>query len=139
MAKSIRESLADYREDFELFDDPRDKFVQLMDIGKLAPDFDPGNRTDENRVIGCASPAWLTWKQDPVGKYWFQADSGSAIVKGLLTLLTNIFNGHTGEEIAALSGVEILTALGLEGAITSQRTNGFMSAIAKIQSEIIQR
>lgn len=133
---SIQDVLNEIREDFEIFDDPRDKFAQLMDIGKQASEFDPANRIEENRVIGCSSQAWLVWQKHEDGTFSFQADSDSHIVKGLLTILTRIFEGQTAEQIQQFSGTDILSAIGLQGAITSQRTNGFISALRKIQTEV---
>ncbi|NQV38765.1 MAG: SufE family protein [Candidatus Marinimicrobia bacterium] len=133
---NIQDVLAEIREDFDLFDDPRDKFAQLMDIGKQAPEFNPADRREENRVIGCSSQAWLVWQKHDDGTFSFQADSDAHIVKGLLTILTRIFEGESAAQIQSISGNEIFSAIGLEGTITSQRTNGFMSALRKIQMEI---
>jgi sulfur transfer protein SufE len=55
------------------------------------------------------------------------------IVKGLLVLLENIFNQQPVNEILSVNSVDILNSIGLDGAVTSQRTNGFSSAVEKIQ------
>ncbi len=133
---SVQEKLAVLREDFELFDDPRDRFSQLMDIGKNAPPFPPEMRIEAHRVIGCSSQAWLIWEKDDDGTFILSADSDAFIVKGLLTILTTIFSGEKQEDICNISGSEILESIGLEGSITSQRTNGFVSALNKIQKEL---
>jgi len=54
-------------------------------------------------------------------------------VKGLLVLLEKIFSGKPVDEILSVSSTDILNSVGLDGAITSQRTNGFSSAVEKIQ------
>ncbi len=131
---SITAKLAEIREDFELFDDPRDIFSQIMDIGKQAPTFDPAKRKEVYRVPGCASQAWLVWEKNPDGTYRFQADSDAFIVKGLLTMLTTVLSGERAEDIVNLDARDMLDALGLADTITSQRTNGFISAVDKIKS-----
>ena len=55
------------------------------------------------------------------------------IVKGLLVLLEKIFSGKHVDEILSVNSTDILNSVGLDGAITSQRTNGFSSAVEKIQ------
>ena len=55
------------------------------------------------------------------------------IVKGLLVLLEKIFSGKSVDEILSVSSADILNSVGLDGAVTSQRTNGFSSAVEKIQ------
>ncbi len=133
---TIEEKLDELREDFDIFDDPRDKFSQLMDIGKQAPTFDPINRTEDNRIRGCTSQAWLMWEKKEDESYTFQADSDAFIVKGLLTILTTIFENQQLADIISYNGETILSALGLDGAISSQRTNGFVSALEKIKREL---
>ena len=55
------------------------------------------------------------------------------IVKGLLVLLEKIFSGKHVDEILSVNSTDILNSVGLDGAITSQRTNGFSSAVEKLQ------
>ena len=65
--------------------------------------------------------------------FYFRTDSDAMIVKGLLTLLVKIFSGQTAAEIRSVDGTMILNSIGLVGAVTSQRTTGFSSAVEKIQ------
>ena len=59
------------------------------------------------------------------------------IVKGLLFILQRLFNGQQKEDIMSIDGQNILDHIGLEGTISSQRTNGFGAAINKIQHELV--
>ena len=63
-------------------------------------------------------------------------DSESYIVKRLLHLLEKILNNRTKNEILSINAGSILNNIGLGNNITSQRTNGFLSAVNKIQNEI---
>jgi sulfur transfer protein SufE len=47
--------------------------------------------------------------------------------------LEKIFYNQPAKEILSISGNQILSSIGLDGSISSQRTNGFSSAIEKIQ------
>jgi len=60
-------------------------------------------------------------------------DSDSQIVKGLLSVLEKIFQNEQSKDILSMSSEEILSYIGLKGSVSSQRTNGFYSAVTKIQ------
>jgi len=63
-------------------------------------------------------------------------DSDTFIVKGLLSILKYIINDASLEEINNLKIESIFKDIGLENAITSQRTNGFLNALEKIKKQI---
>ncbi|MCP4931506.1 MAG: SufE family protein [Candidatus Marinimicrobia bacterium] len=123
-------------EDFSLFNDPRDKYVYLVDLAKESTGLQPEERIDRNKISGCTSQAWVV-KEKLGDQYSFRTDSDAMIVKGLLFLIETVFNGHSKEEILTINGNRFLTSVGLDTAISSQRTNGFASAIQKIQAELI--
>ena len=128
---SIQKSMSDIEELFSVFDDPKDKLAQLMDIAKESEGIPINERTEETRVYGCASQAWVIGEK--IGhNYVFRCDSDALIVKGLLSLLCKIFSGHKAMEIHSLDHSKILELVGLLGSISVQRTNGFASAVDKI-------
>lgn len=127
--------MIEIQSEFELFEDPRDKYVLLVDYGKEAPGLDSSQRIEENRIYGCTSQAWLSGRRNQDGTIEFHTDSDAMIVKGLLFLLEKLFNGRTREELLEFDSVNILEKIGLGSAISSQRTNGFISAIEKIKKD----
>ena len=128
---SIQKSMSDIEELFSVFDDPKDKLAQLMDIAKESEGIPINQRTEQTRVYGCASQAWVIGQK--IGNnYVFRCDSDALIVKGLLSLLCKIFSGHEAIEIHSLDHSKILNLVGLSGSISVQRTNGFASAVDKI-------
>ena len=128
---SIKETLNEIEDIFDIFDDPKDKLSQLMDIAKDYDGIPEVQRTDQSKIPGCTSQAWiLSEKKDD--NYFFTCDSDALIVKGLLSLLCKIFSGQKSEEILSVSHSDILNSVGLSGLITVQRTNGFASAVKKI-------
>jgi sulfur transfer protein SufE len=52
-------------------------------------------------------------------------------------LIERSFNGHLSHEIIEIDGSKFLESVGLDRAISSQRTNGFSNAINKIQKELL--
>jgi len=130
---SIKAKLNNLRETFILFEDPKDKFVQLMDMAKKSDGLSKMEKIDPNKIDGCTSQAWLVADSNDDGTYTFRADSDALIVRGLLTILERTFSGQPTDEILAMNSDDILHEVGLDNSITSQRTNGFSSAIVKIQ------
>ena len=123
--------LSDLREIFELFEDPKDKFIQLMDMAKESKVLDDSDKIDENKIVGCTSQAWVLVTQNKDKTFSIKTDSDSQIVKGLLSILEKIFQDQTAEYILKMTSQEILASIGLEGSVSSQRTNGFSSAVKK--------
>jgi|TARA_B100001996_G_C18564225_1_gene555820 cysteine desulfuration protein SufE len=130
---SIKAKLNNLRETFILFEDPKDKFVQLMDMAKKSDGLSKMEKIDPNKIDGCTSQAWVVADSNDDGTYTFRADSDALIVRGLLTILERTFSGQPTDEILAMNSDDILHEVGLDNSITSQRTNGFSSAIVKIQ------
>ena len=132
---SIEESIEEIKNVFAFFDDPMDKIEQLIDYGKMAPGLPDNLKIDENKIIGCTSKAWVFCDNNS-DLITIKTDSESYIVKGLLHILEKILNNKSREQVLGLDANNILSNIGLGNNITSQRTNGFLSAVNKIQSEI---
>lgn len=133
---NVKEELIKLRETFMLFEDPKDKFVQLMDMAKQSSDLNISEKIDLNKINGCTSQAWVVVNSNNDGTFTIRADSDALIVKGLLTILEIIFSNKIVDEVLSTNSQEILNSIGLENVITNQRTNGFSNAIEKIHSLI---
>ncbi len=133
---NVKEELIKLRETFMLFEDPKDKFVQLMDMAKQSPDLNISEKIDLNKINGCTSQAWVVVNSNNDGTFTIRADSDALIVKGLLTILERIFSNKIVDEVLSTNSQDILNSIGLENVITNQRTNGFSNAIEKIHSLI---
>ncbi len=133
---NIQQQLTSLRELFMLFEDPKDKFVQLMDMAKESEHLKENEKIEKNKINGCTSRAWVVTKQNSDDTYTFRTDSDSLIVKGLLTILEQIFSGQTADDILSINSSDILYSIGLDKTITSQRTNGFSSAVQKIHNSL---
>src|SRR5690606_31520281 len=85
--------------EFSLLDGDMEMTVfYIMELGQKLPDMPEDAKTEENIVKGCQSKVWLTAQLEQ-DKIRFQADSNTAITKGLVSLLTRIFNDQTPENI----------------------------------------
>ena len=133
---TIDHQLAEFKELFSFFDDPMDKFTQIIDMGKSSIGLDEIDRNESTKITGCTSQAWVKCTENGDGTFLVRTDSDAFIVRGLLNILEKLLNGRTFEEVLSVEAKDILENIGLNRSITSQRTNGFISAIAKIRQEI---
>ena len=133
---NIQQQLNSLRELFILFEDPKDKFVQLMDMAKESEQLKENEKVEQNKINGCTSRAWVVTEQNSDDTFTFRADSDSLIVKGLLTILEKVYSGQTADNILSINSSDILYSIGLDKTITSQRTNGFSSAVQKIHNSL---
>ncbi len=133
----IQDTMTVIKDEFSIFDEPQEKYVFLVDLAKKSSGLPPEKQTDNNKVNGCISQAWIIADKQTDDTYNFQTDSDAMIVKGLLFILQRLFNGQRKEDIMSIDGQNILEHIGLEGTISSQRTNGFGAAINKIQHELV--
>jgi len=133
---NMQQQLTSLRELFMLFEDPKDKFVQLMDMAKESEELKENEKVEQNKINGCTSRAWVVTEQNGDDTYTFRTDSDSLIVKGLLTILEKVFSGQNADNILSINSSDILYSIGLDKTITSQRTNGFSSAVQKIHNSL---
>ena len=127
--------LEQIRNNFLLFDNQLDKFEYLIELGKNNKGIPEDLKNDDDLIIGCASKSWLIFsiKEDNVS---IKVDSEAHIVRGLLTILQKSINQLDPNKILELNAISILEWIGLENNITSQRMNGFMSALNTLKEKI---
>ena len=66
-------------------------------------------------------------------RFYIKIDSEAHIVRGLLSILQITINGKSKNDISTIDGKKVLTKVGLGNTITSQRMNGFLSALDKVK------
>jgi cysteine desulfuration protein SufE len=102
----MEETVAKYKEDFELFDDPNDKIAYIFDLGKKHTTLPEEEKNDETFVVGCASPAWLVGECKD-GKLILRGEGSSEMAKGMMTLLLDIFSHRTPDEILSFDPAKL--------------------------------
>ncbi len=126
-------NLEEIKNNFLLFDNQLDKFEYLIEIGKNNKGISNNLKIDKNLIIGCASRSWVVcYKKENL--FFIEIDSEAHIVRGLLSILQHVVNSRGISEIINLDGKQILREIGLENNITSQRINGFLSALDTVKS-----
>lgn len=125
--------------DFDVIDDWEERYRYVIELGKGLEPIDEADRTDANKVRGCASQVWLVTRVETGGadgpRLFFTGDSDAHIVKGLVAVMLAIFSGHTAKEILTLDPEPIFTAISLRDHITPQRANGVNAMIDRIRAD----
>ena len=121
----------DVEAEFEALDEWDDRYRLLIDLGRALPPMPDVLKTDATRVRGCASQVWLypTAQGDHLH---FEADSDAAIVKGLVALVLLLVQDRDAASIDPAAIRARLDALGLSKHLSSNRTQGLASMIARI-------
>lgn len=131
---SMEATFAELVESFDLLEDWEQRIGYVIDLGRdLAPLAD-ADRTDANKVPGCAARVWLATRRRD-GRLMFHADSDSAISKGNVALLLTLYSDRTPAEILAFDAKAALDRLGLPQALTRQRANGLNAMVGRIRQE----
>ena len=105
-AMTMEETIANYKEDFELFDDPNDKLEYIFDLGKKHTTLAEEEKTDATFVVGCASAAWLVGECKD-GMLLLRGEGTSEMAKGMLTLLLSIFANRPVDEVLAFDPAKL--------------------------------
>ena len=130
---TIADEQAAIREDFELFDDWREKIEYVLELGKTLAPFPEEHRIDDNKVHGCQSQVWMVAETDPSShELRIQADSDAFIVKGLIALLLRLYADRKPDEILA-SPPTVFDEIGLGKHLSPTRANGLHAMVKRIQ------
>jgi cysteine desulfuration protein SufE len=124
-------SFDDVEAEFDAFDDWDDRYRLLIDLGRALAPMADALKTDATRVRGCASQVWL-YPRLEAGKLHFAADSDAAIVKGLVALVLMLADGRAPADIDTAEIRARLDGLGLAKHLSSNRTQGLASMVARI-------
>ena len=130
---TLEESKAAVVEEFSMFDEWLDKYEYLIELGKNLEMFPVELKTDDRLIKGCQSRVWLDVKAEG-GRLFFRADSDAIITKGIISLLIQVYNGRTAEEILA-DDFSFVESIGLRENLSPTRANGLNSMIETIRKE----
>jgi cysteine desulfuration protein SufE len=118
--------------EFKLLDgDMEMTILYIMELGQKLPEFPAQARTEINEVKGCQSKVWMLAAERD-GNVYFEADSNTAITKGLVSLLIRIFSGQRADDILK-ADLHFMKSIGMERFIGTQRSNGFAAMIKQMK------
>lgn len=118
--------------EFSDIDDWMDRYAYIIDLGNELPAIDEKFKTPEHLIEGCQSRVWLTAELADDGTVHYTADSDAIIVKGIISLLISVLNGHTPDEILN-SDLHFIDDIGLGENLSPTRSNGLLAMIREMR------
>jgi len=131
------QAIQELSDEFQLLPDWEERIAHVIELGRQLEPLAAEERSETNRVRGCASQVWLVSERRPEApeKLYFRGDSDAHLVRGEIAMLMRVFSGRTPEEILAVDPRALFDRLGLGEALTQQRSNGLFSMIGRIQNQ----
>ena len=133
--RAIQAELSELSAEFDVLGDWEERYRYVIDLGRDLAPLSDAERSDANKVRGCASQVWLVREPQADGALKFRGDSDAHIVRGLIAILLRLFSGRRAEEILSFDAPAAFAALGLSGALSQQRSNGLASMVARIRRD----
>ncbi len=118
--------------DFDFLDDWEDRYAHVIDMGKAMAPLEDAFRVPATKVDGCASQVWLL-PEISDGVFRFRGDSDAMIVRGLIAVLSALYNGLTLPQVLKVDAAAELTRLGLNDHLSAQRSNGLRAMVERIR------
>ena len=133
--RTIEDDLAELVSEFDVLGDWEERYRYVIDLGKdLAPLTD-AERSEANKVRGCASQVWLVTEPHADGSVTFRGDSDAHIVSGLIAVVLRLYSGKAAAAIRDFDAKDAFDQLGLSGHLSAQRSNGLASMVARIRRD----
>ncbi len=124
-------------ENFEFLEDWEDRYRYVIELGKNMPELQDNQRNAVTKVVGCASQVWIVPSLEDSASgavLHFQGDSDAHIVRGLIAILHALLSGRPAAEIVAEDAEGAMARLGLDQAISKQRSNGLKAMIMRLKA-----
>src|SRR4051794_38807383 len=126
-------------DNFSLLEEWDDRYRYVIELGRGLAPLSERDRSDANKVQGCASQVWLATTVRPDGAagpvLTFSGDSDAHIVRGLIAILFAMYSNKPAREILSADAIALFERLGLREHLTPQRSNGFRSMVERIRAD----
>lgn len=117
--------------EFSELDDWMDRYQLLIDLGSEQEPLPENLKTEQNLIDGCQSRLWLICEERN-GLLYFRAESDALIVKGIVTLLIRVLEGHSASEILDTE-LYFIDAIGLREHLSPTRSNGLLAMLKQMR------
>jgi cysteine desulfuration protein SufE len=139
LASTIDAALTELLEEFDVLGDWEERYRYVIDLGRELAPLTNFERSDANKVRGCASQVWLVTEGAGAEDLRFRGDSDAHIVRGLIAILMRLYSGRAAADILTFDARAALGRLGLTEALSQQRSNGLFSMIERIRRDAAAR
>ena len=114
-----------------IIEDPQERLGALLSRAKKWPAPPAEQLVEANRVQGCQSRVWVS-PTFTEGVCHFPMESDAPMVKGLVALLCELYDGATPQDVATTEPT-IFDALGFTRMVTPTRLNGLAEVRERIR------
>ena len=128
---TIENAQKDIIDSFLFFDDWTQRYEYIIELSKDLESMNKELKNEDNLIKGCQSKVWLHAELSD-GKISFLADSEAIITKGIISILLNVFNNRTPDEILS-SNMDFIEKIGLKEHLSPNRANGLSSMYKQIK------
>jgi cysteine desulfuration protein SufE len=133
----INEEISAIIDDFDLLGDWDQRYQYLVEIGERLAPMSATDKTDENQVKECMSTVHLAVHPDGGSppKISYIGDCDTAIIKGVVAILVQLFSGKTPDEIEDLDVDALFEGLHLEEHLSPNRHVGVYAIVEKMKRQ----
>ena len=113
-------------EEFSFSDDWLDIYQLIIDNG-----IDARYKDDSHLIEGCQSKVWVNAELVD-GKVYYQGESNTEIVNGIVSILVYILSGNEPQDILDAK-LTFIDKIGLQEHLTPTRSNGMLAMIKQMR------
>jgi len=128
---SIEKKIDEIMKKFEAIDGWEERYKVLIMLGKDLEPMSDEHKEEKYIVKGCQSQVWL-YPEYIDGAVFFSADSDALIVKGIVSLLLQVYSGQK-PDVIVNHKPDFLKELGISDHLSMNRTNGLASIVKSIK------
>lgn len=118
-------------EEFSFSDDWLDIYQLIIDKGNEGAGIDARYKDDSHLIEGCQSKVWVNAELVD-GKVYYQGESNTEIVNGIVSILVYILSGNEPQEILDAQ-LTFIDKIGLQEHLTPTRSNGMLAMIKQMR------
>ncbi|QCD38688.1 SufE family protein [Muribaculaceae bacterium Isolate-039 (Harlan)] len=122
----------DIVEEFSDVEDWMDRYGMIIDLGNNLPEINEAYKTPDHLIEGCQSRVWLNADLTPDGRVHYTADSDAIIVKGIISLLIQVLDNQTPDDILK-ADLHFIDDIGLSEHLSPTRSNGLLAMVKQMR------
>ncbi len=118
--------------EFNELPDWEKRYELLIKKAKASPTLPDEMKTEESKVKGCQSQVWLHVQLKADKTLVLRGDSDALLVKGLVAVNLELFNGLTATEILQ-ADLGFIREIGFDSYLSPSRANGLQAMLKQIK------
>jgi cysteine desulfuration protein SufE len=131
--------IQDIIDTFDLLGDWDQRYQYLVELGEGLPPMSPADKQEDNRVKQCMSTVHTAAHalSDAPPHIEYTGDCDTAIIKGVVALLVQLFSRKTPDEIDQLDVDELFEGLHLEEHLSPNRHVGVYAIVDQMKRQAL--